>query len=751
MAINRAAMKELPIQGYLDYKGIPYTIEHQNLRLVEHDSLVVNLTKNQFYWNSRQKSGDLGDFIAAYEGVDNKEAWVKWSEYGRYFNGQDADTKQKYTDRPKADYQFDYSRWRTAQSTQNSEDYLVTERGLDRDFVKKLAQSGLIQQGMARQDRETGEWQKPALLFPWYDENGKVVGLDQQGTTVDFEKFGKRGTEKKIAAGADTRYGYNFHTGNGADELIVFEAPIDALSFAQLRFDGIKDKNVTLLSLSGTDHQKVLAELDRMNQANGHLPKRLIMATDDDIAGYKAADIFDTLQFNGMENLRAIPKDGKDWNDQLKSGENRFELMSMADSHDRLTSLEAFADKTKATTKLSETKTIKDAHQVAASGSGRKTSRYDRQRERDARKTQNRANNEKIIHEALERTANYKNDPVEMQRYLDFIANGQNYSPRNTMLIYGQRPESTIVMGYKQFEERGIQVNKGEKGMKIFGAPTKLQSIITSDGNKVYWRDATAEQRRAAKEGQLDTRSVLHYPIETVFDVKQTNATLDQLPELLPNRPVNLATDNSPEQLERIYQTLKDYATQEQKVAVIDDHPDSIQFLANNKPMTSNGIAKGAMVMDKRNLDNASIVLRNDLPLTDRISTLAHEMGHVSLHKNTKLDSHPVHIKELQAELTSYVILKNMGIEPGEGSAQYMNNWTEGLQKLADYKDKDNTVLSDVTKASTAITQYLSDKLTNGEAITYEQRVDKTQEHAKVAANQAMQDQTATETQGRTR
>jgi Antirestriction protein len=531
----------------------------------------------------------------------------------------------------------------------------------------------------------------------------------------------------------------------------VFEAPIDALSFAQLRFDGIKDKNVTLLSLSGTDHQKVLAELDRMNQTNGHLPKRLIMATDDDIAGYRVADVFDTLQFEGVENLRVIPKDGKDWNDQLKSGKNRFELMSMSENHERLTALEAFADKTKSPEKLSDTKVIKDAHQVPVAGGSRKTSRYGRQRERDARKTQNRAKNEEIIQEALERTANYKNDPAEMKKYLDFIASGQNYSPRNTMLIYGQRPEATIVMGYKQFEERGIQVNKGEKGMKIFGAPTKLQSIITNEGERVYWREATAEQRRAAKEGKLETRSVLHYPIETVFDVKQTNATVDQLPELLPNRPVNLATDNSPEQLERIYQTLKDYATQEQKVSVVDNHPGSIQFLADNKPMTSNGIAKGAMVMDKRNPDNTSIVLRNDLPLTDRISTLAHEMGHVSLHRNTKPDSHPTHIKELQAELTSYVILKNMGIDPGEGSARYMDSWTQGLQKLADYKDKDNTVLSDVTKASTAITHYLSDKLSNGEAITYEQRVDKTQDQSKVAATQAMQDQTANETQGRTR
>lgn len=46
MAVDFDAMRALPIQGYLDYKGIDYTVEHNNLRLVEHDSLIVNLDKN---------------------------------------------------------------------------------------------------------------------------------------------------------------------------------------------------------------------------------------------------------------------------------------------------------------------------------------------------------------------------------------------------------------------------------------------------------------------------------------------------------------------------------------------------------------------------------------------------------------------------------------------------------------------------------------------------------------------------------
>lgn len=76
-----------------------------------------------------------------------------------------------------------------------------------------------------------------------------------------------------------------------------------------------------------------------------------------------------------------------------------------------------------------------------------------------------------------------------------------------------------------------------------------------------------------------------------------------------------------------------------------------------------------------------------------------------------------------------------------------MDGWFE---KIADYPDKDHTILADVTKASTAITSFLSDKLSNGEAIQYEQRVDRSQQAAKKAEQQTLQDQ-ANETQGRTR
>lgn len=349
----------------------------------------------------------------------------------------------------------------------------------------------------------------------------------------------------------------------------------------------------------------------------------------------------------------------------------------------------------------------------------------------------------------MTRVQNYQNDPKEVQQYLDFVAQGQNYSPRNTLLIYGQRQDATIVMGYKQFAERGIQVNQGEKGMKIYGAPKNLQSIVTPAGDRVYWRDATAEQRQQAKAGELKTRTVKHYPIETVFDVKQTNAKLDDLPKLLPNRPVNLATDQSPEHLETVYQTLKKYAQDEQHARVVDQDQGAIKFLADHKPTTSHGIAKGATAINRQKPEESIIVLRPDLPVTDRIATLAHEMGHTALHQQSDANNTPNGVQELQAEMTSYVVLKNVGVEPGDISEKYMSDWTNHLKQFTDLKEKSPNMMADVTRASTSITNYLADRLSDGQQITHTRRAAPNIQPTAVqlATNQAIQDQT-NETRG---
>lgn len=103
--------------------------------------------------------------------------------------------------------------------------------------------------------------------------------------------------------------------------------------------------------------------------------------------------------------------------------------------------------------------------------------------------------------------------------------------------------------------------------------------------------------------------------------------------------------------------------------------------------------------------------------------------------------------------MTSYVVLKNIGVEPGEISEKYMSDWTKSLKQVAGLKDNQPNLMADVTKASTSITNYLSDRLSDGQMITNERRAAHHLQPTAVqmATNQLMQDQAENETRGRTR
>src|SRR6266436_2863256 len=68
------------------------------------------------------------------------------------------------------------------------------------------------------------------------------------------------------------------------------------------------------------------------------------------------------------------------------------------------------------------------------------------------------------------------------QAWLDSRARFHTYSLGNTLLIGFQRPEATLVAGYKTWQSMGRQVRKGEKGIAIL-API-VRKIENEDGEK---------------------------------------------------------------------------------------------------------------------------------------------------------------------------------------------------------------------------------------------------------------------------
>ena len=60
------------------------------------------------------------------------------------------------------------------------------------------------------------------------------------------------------------------------------------------------------------------------------------------------------------------------------------------------------------------------------------------------------------------------------QEYLKTMSKFHSYSFNNTLLIAMQRPDATLVTGYRNWQSMGRQVKKGEKGITIIApAPIK--------------------------------------------------------------------------------------------------------------------------------------------------------------------------------------------------------------------------------------------------------------------------------------
>ena len=109
----------------------------------------------------------------------------------------------------------------------------------------------------------------------------------------------------------------------------------------------------------------------------------------------------------------------------------------------------------------------------------------------------------------LKEVENYTQSPEKVVEMLDFMSKFHNYSERNAMLIHMQRPGATAVGSYAKFKKLGYNVNKGEKGIKIF-VPSKATVFYRQgkDGKKnlTSLKNATKEEKQQIKEGNIERK-----------------------------------------------------------------------------------------------------------------------------------------------------------------------------------------------------------------------------------------------------
>ena len=296
------------------------------------------------------------------------------------------------------------------------------------------------------------------------------------------------------------------------------------------------------------------------------------------------------------------------------------------------------------------------------------------------------------------------------RRYLSVMSRFHRYSVNNTMLIYMQRPDATLVAGYNKWKNQfSRHVKRGEHGITII-APTpykkKIEEQKLDPDTKAPMLDKDGKVIMEEKEIEIP----LFRPVK-VFDVSQTDGK--PLPELASSLSGNV------QNYEVFMEALRRSA------------PVPIEF----EPMDAN--------MDGYfSSDQQRIAIREGMSEVQTVSAAVHETAHSKLHDPKRAEPEPTwkvvmvsdggtkrdfsqgfateaeaeqfaadadwrfvdenqfewrleveedhsaevqaakdrHTEEVQAESISYAVCQYYGIQTGENSFGYIASWSQGKE-----------------------------------------------------------------------
>ena len=322
---------------------------------------------------------------------------------------------------------------------------------------------------------------------------------------------------------------------------------------------------------------------------------------------------------------------------------------------------------------------------------------------------------------AFQKVREYTETPERLEEYLNFMSKFPELSPRNVALIQEQWPGANAVATYNQwqsmgevlgitsdqvFETRNTYTNKktgrtrevvhnnlsvktGEKSHITLFRPMMVEMIPVLDengnqvkngkGNPKYKRlsEATPEEKALKKEGKLKSRffqerdsntGLAKFATYKVFELSQTTLKPEFYPKAMPNRHYDFNMEHI--RTKEVLEGLSDYA-KNIGVTIYQD---------NAKELRS---AKGSFYPDEQ-----KILLNPDNTPGEVIATTIHELAHASLHNPKFANSYKEDVskdrRELEAEMTSYLVSKHFGLDTSEKAIRYMAIWTDNLNSLDD-------------------------------------------------------------------
>ena len=299
------------------------------------------------------------------------------------------------------------------------------------------------------------------------------------------------------------------------------------------------------------------------------------------------------------------------------------------------------------------------------------------------------------ITEKLEQGIKELFESEKYKTYLNTMSKFHNYSFNNTMLIAMQKPDATLVAGFKAWQKNfDRHVKKGEKGIRILApAPYKIKE----EQEKL---DPVTGEIMLDKNGMPVTEEVeIKIPafrVVPVFDVSQTDG------KELPDIGVNELSGS------------------------VEDYEDFMQALTEVSPVPItyediDGDAKGYF----RTTDHR-IAIQEGMSQSQTVKTAIHEVAHAKLHdreRNQDIDAvldKDRNTKEVEAESVAYTVCQHFGIDTSDYSFGYIAGWSSD-RDMKEMKSSLDTIRKTASELITGIEDRLAE-LQKNRAVEQEQK-----------------------------
>lgn len=292
-----------------------------SLRDCDHDSLVFDLKRNFFFWNSQGKRGGCVKLYMEIMGVDFKDAVLKLlphinleKEYVETVREKPAELSDKdrhldlYNQLKELNFDSDENKL-----MRQSIAYLTKTRGLDRDIINKMINEKMIYQ--------ISDNYGPKVAFVGRKDNMYISSICQRSVSPKIKFKGDfKNCNYKVGWFYDPETKGQFgEKGNADKPLLVFEANIDMISYMSLLKEcGVNYTQFAYLSCSSINHDICIPETCK---EYGYNTVRILF--DNDYEGKenwgqnKAKEISSKLSKTGIDAKPIIPDipSCKDWND----------------------------------------------------------------------------------------------------------------------------------------------------------------------------------------------------------------------------------------------------------------------------------------------------------------------------------------------------------------------------------------------------------------------------------------------------